>query len=303
MSGRYEEALTLQRKQNEILRQQESINIGRTHLAKDVRGDPDEGSACAQILGSVAHYIGAQLGLLYVVTDAGDALRPNATFGCADPVGAQGAGGFRMGESWVGKVALDGKLASLSDVPEEHVRIVTATGESRPRHLVVAPLSGEGRTIGVIELGFLEEPGAAALECMEAISELAGISLRSARYRAQRQTLLDATQRQARELQTQQEELRVINEELEEQSRALRESQARLEAQQVELEQTNVQLEEQAQATRTPARRSVPSAGGSGREGRRADPNKPVQVRVSRQHEPRVADPAQQRPHSGQAAL
>ena len=38
LSGRYEEALTLQRKQNEILRQQEWINIGRTHLAKDVRG-------------------------------------------------------------------------------------------------------------------------------------------------------------------------------------------------------------------------------------------------------------------------
>jgi CheY-like chemotaxis protein len=77
---------------------------------------------------------------------------------------------------------------------------------------------------------------------------VAGVSLRSARYRAQRQALLEATERQAKELQTQQEELRVINEELEEQSRALRESQARLENQQAELEQTNVQLEEQTQA-------------------------------------------------------
>ncbi|MGO9287938.1 MAG: CHASE3 domain-containing protein, partial [Polyangia bacterium] len=248
LSGRYEEALTLQRKQNEILRQQEWINIGRTHLAKDVRGDPDEGSACAQILGSVAHYIGAQLGLLYVVTDAGDALRPNATFGCADPVGAQARGGFRMGESWVGKVAAEGHLVSLSDVPEDHVKIATGTGESKPRHLVIAPLTGAGQTVGVLELGFLQPPEGRVLDYVKAVADIAGSALRSARYRTRLQKLLEESQRLAEELQTQQEELRVSNEELEEQSRALRESQARLEAQQAELEQTNSQLEEQAQA-------------------------------------------------------
>ena len=229
------------------LRRQAWIIRGQADLAIEVRGELSEETTASHILSFVAHYLGAKVGVLYTIVESGTAER-TATFACASSGDGAPPGTIQPGAGWVGRVALDGKLASLSDVPEEHVRIVTATGESRPRHLVVAPLSGEGRTIGVIELGFLEEPGAAALECMEAISELAGISLRSARYRAQRQTLLDATQRQARELQTQQEELRVINEELEEQSRALRESQARLEAQQVELEQTNVQLEEQAQA-------------------------------------------------------
>ena len=229
------------------LRQHAWIIRGQTELATEVRGELSEETTASRILSLVAHYVEAKVGVLYSIAESGIAERA-ATFACASSGEGAPPASIQPGEGWVGRVALDGKLASLSSVPEEHVRIVTATGESRPRHLVVAPLSGEGHTIAVIELGFLAAPAAAALQYIEALSELAGISLRSARYRAQRQALLDATQRQAKELQTQQEELRVINEELEEQSRALRESQARLEAQQVELEQTNVQLEEQAQA-------------------------------------------------------
>ncbi|MGA7743516.1 MAG: response regulator [Polyangia bacterium] len=248
LSGRYEDALTLQRKQNETLRQQEWINLGRTRLAEDVRGDSNEDSACAQVLGAVAHYVGAQLGLLYAVTDAGDALQANAAFGCADPAGAQPRGGFKMGESWVGRVAAEGRLVSLSDVPEDHVKIATGTGESRPRHLVIAPLTGAGQTVGVLELGFLQPPEGRVLDYLKTVADIAGSALRSARYRTKLQKLLEESQRLAEELQAQQEELRVSNEELEEQGRALRESQARLEAQQAELEQTNSQLEEQAQA-------------------------------------------------------
>ena len=229
------------------LRQQAWIVRGQAELASEVRGDLGEETTASRILAFVAHYLGAKVGVLYSIGEKGTAERA-ATFACAGSGPSAPPASFQPGEGWVGRVAIEGQLASLSNVSEEHVRIVTASGQSPLRHLVVAPLLGEGRTIGVVELGFLETPGAAALVFLETVAELAGISLRSARYRAQRQALLDATERQARELQTQQEELRVINEELEEQSRALRESQARLEAQQVELEQTNTQLEEQTQA-------------------------------------------------------
>jgi len=228
------------------LRQQAWIIRGQADLASEVRGELTQETTAARMLSFVAHHVAAKVGVLYVMDEAGTAERA-ATFACA--VSGDGAppASIKAGEGWVGRVAVEGKLVAISDLPEDHVRIVTATGESRPRHLVIAPLLGEGRPIGVIELGFLTTPGATTLQYIESLSELAGISLRSARYRAHRQSLLDATERQARELQTQQEELRVINEELEEQSRALRESQARLEAQQAELEQTNTQLEEQTQ--------------------------------------------------------
>ena len=79
------------------------------------------------------------------------------------------------------------------------------------------------------------------------MSETIGVAIRSVKFRAHLQNLLEETQRQSEELQSQGEELRVSNEELEEQGRALRESQGRLENQQAELEETNAQLEEQTQ--------------------------------------------------------
>jgi CheY-like chemotaxis protein len=231
----------------EALRQQAWIIRGQADLASGVRGELAEDSTASRILSFVAHHVGAKVGVLYVMAEAGTAERA-ATFACPSSGDGAPPRSIQPGDGWVGRVAIEGKPASLAQVPEEHMRVATATGESRPRYLLIAPLSAEGRSIAVVELGFFQAPHPAALPFIEALSELAGISLRSARYRAQRQDLLEATERQARELQTQQEELRVINEELEEQSRALRESQARLENQQVELEQTNSQLEEQTQA-------------------------------------------------------
>ncbi|RYD62760.1 MAG: response regulator, partial [Sphingomonadales bacterium] len=99
----------------------------------------------------------------------------------------------------------------------------------------------------VAEFGFLHAADERALDLLTQVAGPVGVALRSARYRTELQSLLEATQRQSEELQVQSEELRVSNEELEEQGRALKESAVRLEQQQVELEQTNSQLEEQAQ--------------------------------------------------------
>src|SRR5690606_15735043 len=103
----------------------------------------------------------------------------------------------------------------------------------------------------VMELGFLHAPDDRLVSLLEEVGPAIGTALRSARYRAQLQNMLEETQRQSEELQVQSEELRVSNEELEEQGRALKESQFRLEQQQAELEQTNSQLEEQAQILET----------------------------------------------------
>jgi hypothetical protein len=139
-------------------------------------------------------------------------------------------------------------VVSLADVPAEHVRLATGTGDSKPRHLLVAPLTSGASLLGVIELGFVAPPHPRATDFLT----LAG---RIRRHRAPvgalprtLQDLLAERQRQADELQVRQEELRVSNEELEEQSRALQRSQVQMEHQQQALEESNAQLEEQTQA-------------------------------------------------------
>jgi CheY-like chemotaxis protein len=232
------------------LRGRDFISRGQAQLGAEVRGELAEDATASRVLSFVAHYLGAKVGVLYLLEDAGTARRA-ATFACAESGSGAPHASLQPGEGWVGQVAVEGKLVALPEVPDDHIKIVTATGESRPRHLLIAPLTGSGRTVGVVELGFLAAPDPATAAFLGAIAEPAGLALLSARYLARQQTLLAETQRQANELQIQQEELRVTNEELEEQSRALRDSHTLLEAQQAELEQTNRRLEEQAQALET----------------------------------------------------
>ncbi|NML18711.1 response regulator [Azohydromonas sp. G-1-1-14] len=151
----------------------------------------------------------------------------------------------------VGEAAQPGATPrAVADVPAGHLDMSTALGHSTPRHLLLAPLTSDGRPCGVVELGLVrrEPPQRRELELLAACAEPIGVALRTAIYRQRVSELLEQTQRQSTELQAQQEELRVTNEELEEHGRALQASQARLETQQAELEQTNVQLEEQTQA-------------------------------------------------------
>src|SRR5690606_37750981 len=158
---------------------------------------------------------------------------------------------FGQREGLLGQVASEGEILTRTDVPDGYLTIGSALGRDKPRHLAIAPARADGAVNAVMELGFLHAPDDRLVSLLEEVGPAIGTALRSARYRAQLQNMLEETQRQSEELQVQSEELRVSNEELEEQGRALKESQFRLEQQQAELEQTNSQLEEQAQILET----------------------------------------------------
>jgi len=139
------------------LRGQAWIMRGQAELASEARGELSEETTASQILSFVAHYLGAKLAVLYVMRESGIAERA-ATFACASSGPGAPPDSFQPGEGWVGRVAIEGKLASLSNLPEEHVRIVTATGESQPRHLVIAPLLGEAAPSGSSSWASLRGP-------------------------------------------------------------------------------------------------------------------------------------------------
>nr|WP_206066137.1 response regulator [Novosphingobium sp. ERN07] len=213
-------------------------------LSEAMRGDKTVPEIGAAILAYLAERTGCSAGVLY----KGEA----GTFNRAAMIGVPGDAvvpeSFVVNEGLTGRVAAEGRLMTLSDVPAGYLTIGSALGRQTPRHLVIAPATADGVVNVVIELGFFDPVDDLVTELLEQSAGAVGIALRSARFRARLQDALEETQRQAGELQAQSEELRVSNEELEEQGVALRESQTRLELQQVELEQTNSQLEEQAQA-------------------------------------------------------
>jgi signal transduction histidine kinase/CheY-like chemotaxis protein len=225
------------------VRREEWLQAGQVGLNEKMGGELRLEQLGENVLRFLAEYLDAQAGAFFV--DNGDAFRRCGSY--ATPAGAGTPELFRPGDGLLGQAVKDGRGFLIHDVPEGYLYFGSSLGQSRPRHLLIAPVMADGAVNAVLELGFTEKAGAAHTELLERVSQSIGVAVRSAKYRFRLQELLEETQSQAEELQAQSEELRATNVELEEQSRALKESQTRLELQQHELEQTNAHLEEQTQ--------------------------------------------------------
>jgi CheY-like chemotaxis protein/CHASE3 domain sensor protein len=225
-------------------RQREAwLQAGQIGLGEAVLGDRNVHELGESIIDFLAPYLGAQAAVLFKAEN-GVFVR-TAMLGVPDDATIPER--FVAREGLLGRAVTEARPVRLDDVPDGYLTIGSALGRDKPRHLLIAPFVADGVVNAVAEFGFLQPIDARTVALLEQLAQPAGLALRSARYRAELQELLEETQRQSEELQVQSEELRVSNEELEEQGRALRETAVRLEQQQVELEQTNSQLEEQAQ--------------------------------------------------------
>ena len=222
------------------------LRSGLNELNERLQGAQELDQLGEKIISFVARYLNAQVGAMYFA-DAQGQLRLVGAYALPARAQASDAADTDRGVGGLTRQAMhEQSVLTISDVPQDYFPISSGLGDSRPRHLVLAPTSADGVANAVLELGFFSAVSAHDLELLRLIAEPIGVALRTAQLRKELTLLLEETQQQAEELQVQQEELRASNEELEEQSRALKESAVRLEAQQAELEETNAQLELQA---------------------------------------------------------
>ncbi|MFM0415530.1 response regulator [Paraburkholderia aromaticivorans] len=247
LSSTYDSALRQQADQTEMLQEQVWLRSGQRLLAERVVGQTTSPLVGRAMLDFLAQYLDAVVAALYVRDKRHGTLRRIATYGFSRESEQAAARNFEEGETLIGQAASARRTLVLRDVPANYVQVVSATGKSVPKNLLIMPIENDGDVNGVVELGFVRELTVRDQEFMELIANSMGDFVEAALYRERLQDALAETQQLNEELQVQQEELRVSNEGLEERGRALMESQTRLEAQQAELEQTNVQLEEYAQ--------------------------------------------------------
>ena len=223
-------------------KREEWLQAGQIRLSAAMAGDQRIEQLGEGVLKWLSEYLGAHAGAFFAQEGAG--FRRIATYGV--PTGGA-PDRIEPDDGLVGRAVKDRRTFLVHDIPSGYLQVGSALGRGDPRHLAIVPAGMDGGINAVFELGFLSPPAPDAPELLDRAAEAIGVAVRSARYRAHLQNLLEETQRQSEELQAQSEELRVSNEELEEQGRALRDSQGRLEEQQAELEQTNARLEEQTQ--------------------------------------------------------
>ncbi len=219
------------------------LRSGLTDLTLRMQGNQSLDRLGENVSRFLAEYVEALAAALYFSRD-GVGLRRVGAYALPPPSGeGQGAPGGLTRQAFQ-----DNALIDVRQVPDDYFSISSGLGASLPRHLVIAPLTTDGRPNAVVELAFFQPPTPEVLELVRRSAEPIGIALRSAKIREEVQHLLEETQRQGEKLQAQQEELRVSNEELEQQSRTLQASQEQLKHQQAQLEQVNAQLEEQTQS-------------------------------------------------------
>lgn len=217
------------------------IKSGRNSLAALLAGEHELRSLGSEIIRFLCTYLNAQVGTFYVMTPEKKLILAGS-YAFTKRKGISDS--YAVGQGLVGQAALEHDIISLTEIPEDYIRINSSLGETQPRNVLLLPILHEGEVKGVLELGSFAEFTDVQLDYLRNAAESIAIALHSVESQTKLRTLLEQTQKQAEELQAQQEELRVSNEELEQQALALRSSEEQLRQQQEELEATNEELKE-----------------------------------------------------------
>ncbi len=224
---------------NKELSRQAWIKNGQIALQEAIKDEKTLEEIMATALRELANYIGADVGVMYLAEDN----QLNMVAGYSYPSDKKQE--IEFNEGVVGRTAVEQKIIRLGDVIVERMSLESSFGEIKPKEILALPLVYSSKTIAVIEFAFPEIIDDRVVELLESIKDSLGVSINSAISRDRIRKLLEETQRQAEELETQQEELKASNEELQQKSIELEYQQRELEATNEELEEQRASLEEQ----------------------------------------------------------
>ncbi len=215
------------------------LTTGQNQLNDKLIGDQSMEELGSHTIAFLASYLNANIGAIYLLNEKDNLLILSGEYAFLSREHVKQK--FALGEGLIGQVANEQKPIYLSNIQEEEMRITSSVLNAKPKNLFIFPVLFEGKALGVIEMGKLTPFTETEKEFINRSMESIAVSINSALARKRIQELLEETQVQGEELQSQQEELRQINEELEEQTQNLKQ-------QQEELQMTNEELEEQTQS-------------------------------------------------------
>ncbi|MFP3590462.1 response regulator [Chryseobacterium sp. SIMBA_038] len=179
-------------------------------------------------------------GSLYLFDEG--VLKLNTAFGLEDNMKKT----FELGEGMVGQAFVNEKTQVYNNLHEEDFTVTFASSKITIYGIILLPISADGHTIGVLELGSTSNFEDERVDYFSECSRNIGIALSAAKSREKEQQLLEETQAQSEELQVQHSELENLNTELEAQTQKLQASEEELKVQQEELMQANAELEERS---------------------------------------------------------
>ncbi|MEO8794212.1 MAG: response regulator [Daejeonella sp.] len=218
---------------------------GISKLDDSMRGEHSVKSLATNIIAEISDYVDAHVAAIYISEDIDKSLHLAGSFAFEFREGNHKV--IKIGDGMVGQAALDKKPFVFTDVPADYVKVSSGLGEVTPHTILVQPFLFNGAVKGVIEFGFVNELTKLKMDFITMVLDSLGVAINTAQSRLQMNYLLEETQKQAGELESQQEELRTTNDDLVNKTLALQASEEELKVQQEELRQINSELEEKAE--------------------------------------------------------
>jgi signal transduction histidine kinase/DNA-binding response OmpR family regulator len=217
--------------------------LGGVELVNEsLRGNKDVNTLAEDTLDALTTYVKGEVGLIYISKDHFLRFAGGFAISGTEHIHKE----LQFGETLLGQAAEKGKIMQLDDVPDEFIKISSASGETKPRHLLLIPFIHEGHVEGIAEIGSIQEWNESTIAFIEQVAPAIAVALQSAKSRERLQELFEETQAQSEELQAQHSEMENINAELEAQTEKLQASEEELKVQQEELMQANQELEERS---------------------------------------------------------
>ena len=223
---------------------QDWLKTGQNQLNEQMSGEQNIVELTHNIVSFLTLYLEAQVGVCYLVETSDNnknkALKMMASYAYAR--GKNIAEEFAFSEGLVERAAKEQKSILIT--------VNSELGETIPRHIIVIPFLYENTVKGIIVLGSEQMLSALQQDFLHQVMSNIGITVNSIEARDKMQQLLQKTQIQAEELQsqksqlqTQAEELQHQKEELQNQAEELQSQAEELQSQTEELRQSNEELE------------------------------------------------------------
>jgi CheY-like chemotaxis protein/signal transduction histidine kinase/CHASE3 domain sensor protein/putative methionine-R-sulfoxide reductase with GAF domain len=239
---------------------------GNAELNEKLIGDQNIIQLANSTISFLCTYMKANIGAVYLFNEKDNTLILTGKF--AFTSGKDTTEIFKLNEGLIGQAAWEQKQISLTDISEDQIRITSSVLNAKPKNLLITPILLDGRTIGVIEIGKLNDFTETEKEFINVSMRSIAISVNTVQQAEEKELRAaelaiannelayqnDEKEKRAAELVIANEELAYQNEEKEKRAvelsfanKELSNQAEELQIQQEELRQLNEELEQQAQ--------------------------------------------------------
>lgn len=121
---------------------------------------------------------------------------------------------IKLGEGILGQTFLEKETTSLTEIPDEYIRITSGLGDANPRALLFVPLKLDQEVYGIVELASFDPYDEHEIQFVEKLAETIASTLGSVKAAQKNRHLIEQFQQQTEEMRAQEEEMRQNMEEL-----------------------------------------------------------------------------------------